>query len=159
SRRRDRSADTTDGTVRLRGERVTGRSECLASGGLRRGSTLCRPDAVRPVPDRALPEHHSWPLVRKDRMARRIVDISTTLKAGIASGPKGTEPQITYFDHQQSVGQLTGFFPGLTKEELPAGEGWAVEQLVVSTHNGTHLDAPYHFHSTMDGGKRALKIG
>ena len=91
-------------------------------------------------------------------MARRIVDISTTLKAGIASDPKGTEPQITYFDHQQSVGQLTGFFPGLTKEQLPAGEGWAVEQLVVSTHNGTHLDAPYHFHSTMDGGKRALTI-
>ncbi len=91
-------------------------------------------------------------------MARRIVDLSTTLKAGIASDPKGTEPQITYIDHQQSVGQLTGFFPGLTKEQLPGGEGWAVEQLVVSTHNGTHLDAPYHFHSTMDGGKRALTI-
>ncbi|MEO3999560.1 cyclase family protein [Mesorhizobium sp. CAU 1732] len=91
-------------------------------------------------------------------MARRIVDISTALKAGIASDPKGTEPQITYIDHQQSVGQLTGFFPGLTKDQLPAGEGWAVEQLVVSTHNGTHLDAPYHFHSTMDGGKRALTI-
>jgi kynurenine formamidase len=91
-------------------------------------------------------------------MARRIVDISTALKSGIASDPKGTEPQITYIDHQQSVGQLTGFFPGLTKDQLPGGEGWAVEQLVVSTHNGTHLDAPYHFHSTMDGGKRALTI-
>ena len=91
-------------------------------------------------------------------MARRIVDISTALKAGIASDPKGTEPQITYIDHQQSVGQLTGFFPGLTKAQLPTGEGWAVEQLVVSTHNGTHLDAPYHFHSTMDGGKRSLTI-
>lgn len=91
-------------------------------------------------------------------MARRIVDISTALKAGIASDPKGTEPQITYVDHQQSVGQLTGFFPGLTRDQLPAGEGWAVEQLVVSTHNGTHLDAPYHFHSTMDGGKRAMTI-
>lgn len=91
-------------------------------------------------------------------MARRIVDISTALKSGIASDPKGTEPQITYIDHQQSVGQLTGFFPGLTRDQLPGGEGWAVEQLVVSTHNGTHLDAPYHFHSTMDGGKRALTI-
>jgi kynurenine formamidase len=28
----------------------------------------------------------------------------------------------------------------------------------LSTHNGTHLDAPYHFHSTMDGGKRAITI-
>lgn len=91
-------------------------------------------------------------------MARRIVDISTALKTGIASDPKGTEPQITYIDHAQSVAQITGFFPGLTGEQLPGGEGWAVEQLVVSTHNGTHLDAPYHFHSTMDGGKRALTI-
>jgi len=91
-------------------------------------------------------------------MARRIVDISTALKAGIASDPKGTEPQITYIDHRQSVAQITSFFPGLTGQDLPGGEGWAVEQLNVSTHNGTHLDAPYHFHSTMNGGKRALTI-
>lgn len=91
-------------------------------------------------------------------MTRRIVDISSALKAGIASDPKGTEPQIAYIDHHASRAQLLGFFPGLTQEELPGGEAWAVEQLVVSTHNGTHLDAPYHYHSTMDGGKRALTI-
>ena len=91
-------------------------------------------------------------------MSRRIVDISTALKTGIASDPKGMEPKIDYVDHQRSVGELTSFFPGLTKDQLPAGEGWAVERLDVSTHNGTHLDAPYHFHSTMDGGKRALTI-
>jgi len=26
------------------------------------------------------------------------------------------------------------------------------------THNGTHLDAPYHFHSTMNKGERAITI-
>ena len=26
------------------------------------------------------------------------------------------------------------------------------------THNGTHLDAPYHFHSTMNKGARAITI-
>jgi kynurenine formamidase len=26
------------------------------------------------------------------------------------------------------------------------------------THNGTHLDAPYHFHSTMNRGERAITI-
>ena len=41
---------------------------------------------------------------------------------------------------------------------MPDGEGWAIERIDISTHNGTHLDAPYHFASTMDGGKRALRI-
>ena len=27
---------------------------------------------------------------------------------------------------------------------------WAVEKVELITHNGTHLDAPYHFHSTQD---------
>jgi ABC-type nitrate/sulfonate/bicarbonate transport system permease component len=40
------------------------------------------------------------------------------------------------------------FFPGLQKNDLPDGEGWAVEKVQLSTHNGTHLDAPWHFHST-----------
>jgi kynurenine formamidase len=53
---------------------------------------------------------------------------------------------------------MISFFPGASVEDLPGGEGWAVERLNVSTHNGTHLDAPYHFHSTMDGGKRAITI-
>ena len=29
-----------------------------------------------------------------------------------------------------------------------------MERIDISTHNGTHLDAPWHFASTMDGGKR-----
>ena len=46
----------------------------------------------------------------------------------------------------------------MTKEQLPEGQGWAVETLIISTHNGTHLDAPWHYHSTMDGGARAITI-
>jgi kynurenine formamidase len=33
-----------------------------------------------------------------------------------------------------------------------------VEQVRLSTHNTTHLDAPWHFASTMDRGKRAITI-
>ena len=36
------------------------------------------------------------------------------------------------------------FLQGLKKEDLPGGEGWFVERLQVATHNGTHLDAPFH---------------
>lgn len=91
-------------------------------------------------------------------MARRIVDLSVALRADIASDPPGTTPSITYIDHKESAGQMVSFFPGLTPDMLPGGEGWAVEQLNCSTHNGTHLDAPYHFHSTTDGGKPAWTI-
>ena len=41
---------------------------------------------------------------------------------------------------------------------MPDGAGPAVENVQISTHNGTHLDAPYHFHPTMDGGKPAMTI-
>jgi kynurenine formamidase len=91
-------------------------------------------------------------------MARRILDLSVALEAEIASDPPGHTPQITYVDHRQSAAGMAAFFPGLPVSDLPGGEGWAVEQLAVSTHNGTHLDAPYHFHSTMDGGKPAWTI-
>ena len=84
-------------------------------------------------------------------MARRIIDISVPLQSDIASDPPGQEPKITYIDHKQSAPMVCAFFPGLTPAELPDGEGWAVERIDISTHNGTHLDAPYHFASTMDG--------
>lgn len=91
-------------------------------------------------------------------MPRRIVDLSVPLEADIASDPPPMLPKIDYFDHKQTAEQVMMFFPGLTADQLPGGEGWAVEMLQISTHNGTHLDAPYHFHSTMDGGKRAITI-
>ena len=91
-------------------------------------------------------------------MARKIIDISVPLESGIASDPPGLEPRITYQTHRQSAESVCRFFPGLTPADLPDGEGWAVESCQISTHNGTHVDAPYHYASTMDGGKRALTI-
>jgi len=50
----------------------------------------------------------------------------------------------------------------LSADDLPDGEGWAIEFVQLCTHNGTHLDAPYHFHSTMNeklsGKERAITI-
>ena len=50
------------------------------------------------------------------------------------------------------------FFKGLKAEDLPDGQGWAVEMVQLSTHNGTHLDAPWHFHPTMNRGERSWTI-
>jgi kynurenine formamidase len=91
-------------------------------------------------------------------MPRRFIDISVALQAGIASDPPFMLPKIDYKTGADTADRLEGFFPGLTREDLPNGEGWAMEFMEVATHNGTHLDAPYHHHSTMDGGKRAITI-
>ena len=91
-------------------------------------------------------------------MSRRYVDLSVPLEAGIVSDPPIMLPEITYMSHEETAGQVMSFFPGLKKEDLPGGEGWAVEMLQIATHNGTHLDAPYHHHSTMDNGERAITI-
>jgi kynurenine formamidase len=64
------------------------------------------------------------------------------------------EPKIVYQQHAETVPQMAASFPGLTKDDLPDGEGWAVERVSISTHNGTHMDAPWHFHSTTDHGAR-----
>jgi kynurenine formamidase len=65
----------------------------------------------------------------------------------------GGSPQVTYRTHKETAGGLGHFFKGLTPDQLPDGEGWAVETITLSTHNGTHMDAPWHFHSTTDYGK------
>lgn len=91
-------------------------------------------------------------------MARTFIDLSVALEMGIASDPPFMLPEIDYVDHKTSAPQVASLFPGLKVEDLPDGEGWAVESLRISTHNGTHMDAPYHYHSTMDGGKRAITI-
>lgn len=90
-------------------------------------------------------------------MPRQFVDLSIYLENDVLSDPPAFAPKIQYLTHENTTDQIASFFPGLQKGDLPDGEGWAVEFVQLSTHNGTHLDAPYHFHSTMDakaGGKK-----
>lgn len=70
----------------------------------------------------------------------------------------GPGPTIEYVDHEQSVPAILPCFPGLEKQDLPDGKGWAVVTVKLSTHNGTHLDAPWHFHPTMNDGERSWTI-
>jgi kynurenine formamidase len=91
-------------------------------------------------------------------MPRRFVDLSIYLENEVLSDPPPYRPKITYYDHRTSVPEMLSFFPGLKPEDLPQGEAWAVERVDLITHNGTHLDAPYHFASTMNKGERAITI-
>ncbi len=91
-------------------------------------------------------------------MTQTIIDLSIFLENDIVSDPPGYRPKIDYIDHKTSVPELVQFFPGLKAADLPDGEAWAIERIELNTHNGTHLDAPYHFASTMDEGERAITI-
>lgn len=89
-------------------------------------------------------------------MPRRYVDLSVPIENDIESDPPGGRPKIEYQPHTWETMAMA--FPGLRQEDLPDGEGWAGEQVRLSTHNGTHMDAPWHYHPTQDaaleGGKR-----
>ncbi|MGB0187553.1 MAG: cyclase family protein [Aequoribacter sp.] len=91
-------------------------------------------------------------------MGQKIVDLSIYLENDVISDPPGHQPQIQYIKHSDSAQDIANIFPGLAPEDLPDAEGWAIEQINLNTHNGTHLDAPYHFASTMNQGERAWTI-
>lgn len=91
-------------------------------------------------------------------MTSKIIDLSIPISNDIISDPPSMIPKIYYTNHKESFGVFEPFFPGLKISDLPDSEAGSIEKIELTTHNGTHLDAPYHFHSTMDKGKPSLTI-
>lgn len=92
-------------------------------------------------------------------MSQRFVDLSIYLENDVISDPPFMRPEITYQTHAETVKEAQSFFPGVDAEDFPGGEGFAAAEWVkLTTHNGTHLDAPWHFHPTMNHGERAITI-
>ena len=69
-------------------------------------------------------------------MPRKLIDISVPLRNDVTADPPGNHPTIQYIDHQQGLPRMLQFFDGLKAQDLPDGQGWAVEQVSLSTHNG-----------------------
>ena len=88
----------------------------------------------------------------------RLLDLSVVLSNNPHTDPPGLGPQIEYADHKQGLAEMLRMFPGLKAEDLPDGEAWGVERLRVTAHNGTHIDAPWHYASTQDRGNPAMTI-
>jgi kynurenine formamidase len=87
-----------------------------------------------------------------------IIDLSIPLENVVPADPPFQKVRIDYRLHADTAVEIAAAFPGLRPEQLPDGMGWAVEIATISTHNGTHVDAPWHYHPTMDGGARASTI-
>ena len=129
-----------------------------------RRNTL-RDCALRPISTTPTAASHSRaaePFIEEDRRswhAGSSISLSR-LQAGIASDP----PYMLPSDHLQDRTSRPGAdrVRGVSRFEAGRSARWrrlgGGRDPDLSTHNGTHLDAPYHFATTMDGGKRAITI-
>jgi len=90
---------------------------------------------------------------------KRFIDLSISIENNIPSDPQEMIPKITYIDHKAGAKQMETFFPGIdTAKDLPDGKGWAIELMTLTSHTGTHLDAPWHYHPEMSKGQKAFTI-
>lgn len=80
-------------------------------------------------------------------MSVRVIDLSVPME------PNPAQPvEVTHITHEQGAPTMARIF-GVRQEELPNGLGWAVDNLTLSTHAGTHVDAPWHYTPTSEGKK------
>ena len=80
-------------------------------------------------------------------LPQKIIDISQPLDNETQVDPDFMRPSIRYISGKENAPMLCELFPGLKESDLPGGEGWAIEEITLTTHNGTHMDAPYHYNS------------
>lgn len=59
-------------------------------------------------------------------------------------------PEIDFVRNDRGAEIMCGIF-NCSKADLPDGEGWAEEMVTLSSHLGTHVDAPLHYGSTCGG--------
>jgi len=86
--------------------------------------------------------------------AVRIIDLSQPISQ---TPPESMlKVDIEYLSHEDGT-RLHGTFFGLTPDDLPDGRFAAVENVTLTTHSGTHLDAPWHY-GPRSGGKPAKTI-
>jgi kynurenine formamidase len=92
-------------------------------------------------------------------MPRRYVDLSMTLSNEVISDPPFLKPTIEYQKHAETLPELLHFFPDADIDGMIGGEPFcAAEWVRLTTHSGTHVDAPWHYHpeegAALEGGAR-----
>jgi kynurenine formamidase len=86
-----------------------------------------------------------------------LVDLSLPIRSDPAEMPEPLRTEIEYVDHAGGAAEIQALF-AVGPELLRDGEGWSTETFLrFGTHNSTHVDAPWHYNSTI-GGERAQAI-
>jgi kynurenine formamidase len=86
-----------------------------------------------------------------------LVDLSAPISPDPPEVPDMLRTEVAYEDHAAGARAIEALF-GVGPELLRDGEGWALETFThFGTHSGTHVDAPWHYNSTI-AGERAQTI-
>jgi kynurenine formamidase len=86
-----------------------------------------------------------------------LIDLSAPIAADPPETPEILRTEIEFSGHAEGAATIEAML-GVGPELLRDGEGWAVETFLrFGTHNSTHVDAPWHYNSTI-GGERAQTI-
>jgi kynurenine formamidase len=80
----------------------------------------------------------------------RIIDLSHTIETLPEDIPQFMRVVVEYSDHAAGADEMERGF-GVPSRLLRDGEGPSGERLVIGTHAATHVDAPYHYNSTIQG--------
>ena len=81
----------------------------------------------------------------------RIIDLSATIAPSRPDALPFERVEIRSSSHAEGAAQVEAMLhvpPSLLRD----GEGWAVEEFTrLATHSVTHVDAPWHYNSTIQG--------
>jgi kynurenine formamidase len=80
----------------------------------------------------------------------RIVDLSAPIVPSPPGTPDFQRNAIEYVDHAGGAAEIEAIY-GVPARLLRDGEGWTREVVQLGTHNSTHVDAPYHYNSRIEG--------
>ena len=83
----------------------------------------------------------------------RIIDLATTIAPSPEGTPEFLKIEIEYNDHAVGASQGEAIL-NVPPELWRNNEGWATETITrLGTHDSTHVDAPWHYNSQIQGQK------
>jgi kynurenine formamidase len=87
----------------------------------------------------------------REQPIMKLVDLSAPIVASRPGAAAFEKVEIQFHSHAEGAAQIEGLL-GVPPRLLREGEGWAIEEFTrLSTHSVTHVDAPWHYNSVIQG--------